>query len=128
MNNDPFLDPAHSPDFSAIHERVSETVHRHQRRLRLLNGTAFLFGFLAIAASLLIATAYFVLYRPKQMQLLRDLTTAAQEAHPGDATPPNGQVTRRTLDFPSVQATMIHAQVSVLTIDTRPCTSVSPHY
>ena len=57
---------------------------------------------LLAAASLLIASAYFILYRPKQMQLLRDVTIAAQEAHP------DGQAARRPLDFPSVQATMTH--------------------
>lgn len=108
MKHDSSFEPASTPEISDLNERVAETVRGHQRRLRLLTGAAFLFGFLAIAASVAIASAYFVLYRPKQMQLLRDVTTAAQEARPENGTPPNGQPPRRQLDFPSVQATMTH--------------------
>jgi hypothetical protein len=97
-----------SLEISDINKRALETVHMHQRRLRLLTGAAFLLGFLAIAASIGIASAYFVLYRPKQMQLLRDVTAAAQEARSNNAAPSPGQPPRRQLDFPSVQATMTH--------------------
>ena len=108
MKHDSSFDPDLTPEVSVLHERVAETVRGHQRRLRLLSSAAFLFGFLAIATSVAIASAYFVLYRPKQLQLLRDVTTAAKEARPDNGAPPSGQPPRRSLDFPSVQATMTH--------------------
>lgn len=108
MKHESSYNTASTSEMPALNERVAETVRGHQRRLRLLTCAAFVFGFLAIAASVAIASAYFILYRPKQMQLLRDVTTAAQEARPDNGATPNGQPTRRNLDFPSVQATMTH--------------------
>lgn len=74
--------------------------------MKILTSAALFFGFLAIAASVAIVSAYFVLYRPKQLQLLRDVTIAAQAAQPTPA--PGENPPPRKLDFPSVQATMTH--------------------
>ncbi len=100
-------DSASDPNWTGLDHRVIASVRSHQRRLQALTAAAFLFGFLAIASSIAIASAYFILYRPKQLQLLRDVTIAAQQARPAD-TKSSDEAHRPKLDFPSVQATMTH--------------------
>ena len=77
---------------------------------RVLTGAAFSLGFLAIVASLLLVSAYFILYRPKQVQLLRDFSATAQAAttNPPSGQPPKDDSPRQRYDFPHIQVTMMH--------------------
>lgn len=108
MNHDQTNPPESLPDFSAISQRVAEKLRSHQRRIRLLTGAAFLLGFLAVATSFFIVSGYFVFYRPKEKEVLRQVTLAAQRAKtepaPSDNTTP--VTAKLPFDFPSVQATM----------------------
>ena len=81
MNQNQPTNPTPLPDASVIQERVAASVHSHQRKIRVLTGMAFLFGFLAITASIAIVSAYFVLYLPKQRQMLQDFGASARLAH-----------------------------------------------
>ena len=75
-NQSPNLDPA------AIHDRVTAAVRSQATKTRILTSIAFLFGFLAVAASVLFVCAYLVLYLPKQKQILRNAEAVAQSARP----------------------------------------------
>ena len=108
--------PGESPEFSAIAERATAGVRSHQTFIRLLAGAAFLLGFLAVAASVLIVVAYFVIYRPKEKEVLQQVTLAAEQAKAAraqgnEAAPPP----KLPFDFPSVQATMTFFHSVVLT-------------
>ncbi len=110
MNQNQSSGPASRPDITTLNERIASGVQLHQRKMRALTGAAFLFGFLAVTASIAVVAAYFVFYRPKQMELLRQVTIAAQALRTNPAPPP--QIPENPplppLDFPSVQVTMTH--------------------
>ncbi len=99
--------PAAVPNANAINERVVTAVRSHQRTIRALTSLAFLLGFLAIAASIVVVSAYFVFYRPKEKQLLREVTAAAEQSnHTSAAGQGTGEgVWKLQFDYPSVQAT-----------------------
>jgi len=100
-------DESKLPVLSTINDAVHEKLRSHQQKVRWLAGTAFLLGFLAIAASFLVVTGYFMFYRPKEKEVLRQVTLAAERAK---AQPPSENADPREsklpFDFPSVQATM----------------------
>jgi hypothetical protein len=108
MNQNPSTTPETSPEFAGIAARATAGVRTHQNFLRVLTGTAFVLGFLAVAASVLIVCAYFVLYRPKEKEVLLQVTLAAEQAK-ARATPSDNEAApppKLPFDFPSVQATM----------------------
>lgn len=117
MNQNEPIDPASLPDVSAITERVTATVRTHQLKIRLLTGAAFLLGFLSVAASVVIVSAYFVSYRPKEKQLLREVTLAAEaaKANPAPAQGSAGDSPSLNFYYPSVQATMTYFHSLVIT-------------
>lgn len=67
--NEPSNQP--TPGAGVIHERVKAAVNAHRIKLRVLTTTAFVFGFVAIAASTLIVWSYLTLYLPKQKDMLQ---------------------------------------------------------
>jgi hypothetical protein len=117
MNQNEPINPASWPDASTINERVTATVRSHQRKIHLLTGAAFFLGFLSVAASVVIESAYFVSYRPKEKQVLREVTLAAQEAktNPAAAQGAVGDSPKLKFDYPSVQATMTYFHSLVIT-------------
>ena len=106
MKDDLSSNPAAPLEISAINQRVAVSVRSHQRRIRALTGFAFLLGFLAVAASVIIVSAYFVFYRPKEKEVLRHVTLAAEQAKANPAPAEGGTAPKLPFDFPSVQATM----------------------
>ena len=116
MKNDPSSNPPASSELSLLHERVSAGVRSHQRKIRMLAGLAFFLGFVAVAASMLTVVGYFVFYRPKEKEVLRQVTLAAERAkanRPAGETSPDA---RLPFDFPSVQATMTFFHSIVITL------------
>lgn len=107
MNPSTSTPPVSTPEADAINKRVITAVRSHQRTIGALTSLAFLLGFLAIAASIVIVSAYFVLYRPKEKQLLREVTAAAEQAkqNPAAAQGTAGDAPKLKFDYPSVQAT-----------------------
>jgi ABC-type Fe3+ transport system permease subunit len=106
MNQDQTDQPKH-PDLTVINQAVQERLRSHQQKVRWLAGAAFLLGVLAIAASFLVVTGYFVFYRPKEKEVLRQVTLAAERAKtqtPAENAGPHEP--KLPFDFPSVQATM----------------------
>src|SRR4029450_13780213 len=75
-------DKSHSEttDHRAILEQAQAAVHSHRIKLRVLTTKAFVFGFIAVAASIFIVWFYLIMYLPKQRQILHNLEKAAQEA------------------------------------------------
>jgi hypothetical protein len=72
MKNDP-PKPTPDPEDTQIQERILGAVHQQQLHGRWLAGLALMLGLVSIAASIGIVSFYFVFYRPKEKQLLRDL-------------------------------------------------------
>jgi heme exporter protein D len=72
--------PSPNLEAAAIDDHVIAAVRSHRVKIRVLTSVAFLFGFLAIAASVLFVCFYLVFYLPKQKQLLHDAEVAAQQA------------------------------------------------
>ena len=68
--NDPLKTP--TPDAGAINELVKTAVHSHRIKLRVLTAAAFVFGFVAVAASILIASLCLHQW-PLQSEILKDL-------------------------------------------------------
>jgi hypothetical protein len=61
-----------TPDAGAINELVKAAVHSHRIKLRVLTAAAFVFGFIAITASILIASLW--LHQLSwQAEILKDL-------------------------------------------------------
>ncbi len=104
MNQNQPTDPTPLPDASVIQERVAASVHSHQRKIRVLTGMAFVFGFLAITASIAIVSAYFVLYLPKQRQMLQDFGASARVAHAA----PEENSSKPKYDFAATEVVMTH--------------------
>jgi len=75
----------------------------------MLTGTALLCGFISIIASFAIVAGYFVLYRPKQMQLMQDFGAKVEQVSPATAATPPGASARARYDFPHIQVIMTHA-------------------
>ncbi len=67
--NDPLNTP--TPDAGAINESVKTAVHSHRIKLRVLTTAAFVFGFVAIAASIPIAS-FWLRELPMQNEILKD--------------------------------------------------------
>ncbi|MGO8931255.1 MAG: hypothetical protein ACLQU3_30740 [Limisphaerales bacterium] len=67
-----------TPDASAIKERVKTAVHSHRIKLRWLTTAAFVFGFVAVAASIYIAS-FWLLMVPKQREMLHDTPMSWKE-------------------------------------------------
>jgi len=117
MNQNQPNHPGEQRGLAAINERVTANIRGHQRKIRVLAGAAILLGFLAVTASVLIVSAYFVLYRPKEKEVLRQVTLAAEQAKANPAPTEGGAGTPPKLpfDFPSVQATMTFFHSVVIT-------------
>ena len=111
-------DPGALSDLSAINERVAAGVRSYQRKIRALASVAFLLGFLAITASAVIVSAYFVFYRPKEKEVLRQVTLAAEQARakPAPADGGTAPASKLPFDFPSIQATMTFFHSVVITL------------
>src|SRR5262249_52266803 len=100
-------DQAKHPDLTGINQAVHEGLRSHQQKVRWLDGAAFLLGFLAIAASFMVVIGYFVFYRPKEKEVLRQVTLAAERAKTQNSSESlNPREPKLPFDFPSVQATM----------------------
>ena len=118
MNQNQPTDPGASPELSAINERVTASIRSHQHKIRALTGVAFLLGFLAITASVIIISGYFIFYRPKEKEVLRQVTLAAEQARakPGPADGGAASTPKLPFDFPSVQATMTYFHSVLITL------------
>lgn len=118
MNQNQPIHPEECPDLSAINERVTAGIHAHERKMRALTCVAFLLGFLALAASVVIVSLYFVSYRPKEKEVLRQVTLAAAQTKANAAPAEGGPAPAPKLpfDFPSVQATMTFFHSVVITL------------
>jgi Na+/citrate or Na+/malate symporter len=68
------------PDAGAINQRVKKAVRSHRLKLRVLTAAAFVFGFVAIAASVFIVWFYLIIYLPKQREMLNWSQTVVQQA------------------------------------------------
>jgi hypothetical protein len=75
-----------------MQERILRAVESHGRKSGWIAGIALFLGLVSIAASIAIVSFYFVFYRPKEKQLLRDLPpviyNAASNATAGAAQEP----------------------------------------
>ena len=69
-----------TPSAAELNDRVSAALRSHRTKIRALTALAFLFGFLTIAASIVIVFFYLIFYLPKQKQLLHDADVAVQQA------------------------------------------------
>jgi hypothetical protein len=68
-----------TPDAGAINELVKTAVHSHRLKLRVLTAAAFVFGFIAIAASIYIAS-FWLLMLPMQRRMLHDPPNTVEQA------------------------------------------------
>jgi len=87
-----------TPDALAINQRVKTAVHSHRIKLRVLTTAAFVFGFVAIAASLFIVWFYMIFYMPKQREMLNWSQKAAEQGRTSADTAENGE--KRTENLP----------------------------
>jgi len=85
MKND---QPESTPEGENIQmqQRILGAVHRQQLHSRWLAGVALMLGLVSIVASIGIVSFYFVFYRPKEKQLLRDLPNVIYNASSSTAT------------------------------------------
>ena len=95
---------------AALNDRLGTAVRSHRTKIRVLTALAFLFGFLTVAASVVIVIFYLIFYLPKQKQLLRDAEVAVQEAKSNSATSEASleRAVKRIDQFLGVQIIMTH--------------------
>jgi len=84
-------------DAGVINERVKTAVNAHRVKLRVLTTTASVFGFLAVAASLLIVWAYLFMYLPKQRQMILESHQSVEKAQAANDSA--GENVKRIADF-----------------------------
>ena len=101
-------EPSAPGNVPAQTEQIAAAVHMHQRKMKLLTAAAFLFGALTLLASLLIVSGYFVLYRPEQMQLMKDFGMRIQAAAPEAPADRPEAPARAKYDFPHIMVVMMH--------------------
>ena len=77
MNDQSILPPREA---GAITERAKTAVSAHRVKLRVLTMAACGFGFVAVAASLLIVWAYLFMYLPKQRQMIQESQQSVEKA------------------------------------------------
>ncbi len=80
--NSPNPRPATSPEAGELNARILNAVAASRWQGRLLTGLALGFGLLSIAASLAVVLGYFILYRPKEKQIMADYQTMVQAGPP----------------------------------------------
>jgi predicted PurR-regulated permease PerM len=68
------------PNLEDINARVVTAVNAHRTKVRVLMSMALLFGFVAIAASILIVAIYRVMYLPKQKEIIKQAERALIQA------------------------------------------------
>lgn len=102
------IEPSAPGNFPAQTAQIAAAVQTHQRKLKLLTAAAFLFGAITLLASLLIVSGYFVLYRPKQMQLMKDFGMRIQAAVPEAPADQPEAPARAKYDFPHIMVMMLH--------------------
>jgi hypothetical protein len=98
------------PSAGELNDRVSAAVRSHRTKIRALTALAFLFGFLAIAASVVIVFFYLIFYLPKQKQLLHDAEVAVQQAknNPSTGEASLEKTVKRIDQFLGAQIVMTH--------------------
>jgi len=69
-----------APNAGAINELAKAAVHSHRIKLRVLNTAAFVFGFVAVAASIFTVAFYEIKYLPKQREMIELSQKAADLA------------------------------------------------
>ncbi|MBI1840805.1 MAG: hypothetical protein HYR88_08165 [Verrucomicrobia bacterium] len=106
MNHNPLDPSSETTDLASISQRATASIRASQRRVRILSSLALLLGFLAVAASALVVSTYFIFYRPKEKEVLRQVTLAAERAQKNPPAADGAPAARLPFDFPSVQATM----------------------
>lgn len=74
--------PTEAPAAVELNTRILSAVATSRWQGRLLTGLALAFGLLSIAASLAVVMGYFILYRPKEKQMMADYQTLVQSAAP----------------------------------------------
>ena len=102
--------PSPPPPPADIHDRVTIAVRSHRIKIRVLTSMAFVFGFLAVAASGFLVLCYLILYLPKQKQILRDAEIVAQQASSmaGGGEESVQDAVKRIDKFLGVQVTLTH--------------------
>lgn len=87
-----------------MNDRIMETLRTRQRSFKILTGIAMVFGFVAIASSIAAVTFYVTLYRPKQLQVLREYRIAAERAQVDSPAPPPPAAGSRSLTLSEAAA------------------------
>jgi len=73
-----------TPDAGAVNELVKTALHAHRIKLRVLTTAAFVFGFVAIAASIYIASWWLTML-PWQREMLHDPPNLAEQVKPNES-------------------------------------------
>ncbi|MBI3417656.1 MAG: hypothetical protein HY043_20380 [Verrucomicrobia bacterium] len=68
------------PNLDDINARVATAVSAHRTKVRVLTSLALVFGFLAVAVSLMIVAFYPIMYLPKQKEIIKQAEAALTQA------------------------------------------------
>jgi len=104
MTDQPSSNTPTTPEVSTVNEAVLTGVRAHRLKIRVLTVLSLALGFAAITASIIVVLAYFVLYRPKEAEVLREIDMVATAKAP----------TELPFDFPQTQARMAFFHSMVL--------------
>ncbi len=98
-----------SPDMAAASDAIGAALRAHRIKLRVLSSVAFLFGVLAIAASIALVWCYFIFYLPRQKQMLEDAAYLPPPVQTNALpTPQDGHLAKRLPGFTQVHIIMTH--------------------
>jgi hypothetical protein len=88
-NNMSYEPDTPTPDAGAINELVKTAVRSHRIKLRVLTTAAFVLGFIAVAASIYIAS-FWLLMLPVQRKMLHDPPNTVEQARPNTESAEDG--------------------------------------
>ena len=106
-----------------MNERTLRSITKHQRGLRVLTGAALVFWLVALIGSIFVIWAYFLMYLPKEKQLLRDFEREYQAASTNAVSASSGETEKQRVGKNQITFVMTRA-VGIGTVSTAACVAV----
>lgn len=103
-----------APNAGAINELVKTAVRSHRIKLRVLNTAAFVFGFVAVAASIFTVTFYVIMFLPKQRETIEMSQKAAELARTNTGSA--AELVKRTDNILATEVTLTYVTSMGVTV------------
>ena len=106
-----------------MNERSLSSIKKHQRGLKLLTGTALGLWLVAMIGSVFVIWAYFVMYLPKEKQIIRNFEKEYQAASTNAVSASSGESEKERVEKNQITFVMTKA-VGIGMVSTAACVAV----